>query len=277
MGSKKGRRRHIGFILLFIAVAVFFYVEEFQKDKLPGGLFDIFKSGKKPGITKPEGRPPKALPKITIIIDDLGPNKQIAEEVLDIKAPLTLSVLPQQDYSAWIAEEGKRRGRDIMIHIPMEAERPLKLGKGGLYTWMTDKEIAQTIDEDLRSVPHVKGANNHMGSAFTRDERAMNIVLSELKKRRLFFLDSLTAPDSAGSRLANALGLETYQRDVFLDDSSDPVQIDVQWKRLMAAARKRGHAIALAHPRRNTLDFLQKALKENREVAVVPVSQLFMD
>ena len=266
--KSKKKRRHIAFILLLIIAAVFFYVEEFEKEK---------RHRKKPEITKHEVRPPVRLPKIAIVIDDLGPSRKLAEQLLKIKSPLTLSILPQQDYSAWIAEEGDRLGRDIMLHIPMEASKPLKLGKGGLYTWMTDREIFQTLEEDLRSVPHVKGANNHMGSAFTQDERAMSAVLSELKKRRLFFVDSLTTPDSAGFRLANAMGMKAFHRDVFLDDSSDPVEIGVQWKRLVATARKRGHAIMLAHPRKNTLEFLQKALRDNKEVTVVPVSELVVD
>jgi polysaccharide deacetylase 2 family uncharacterized protein YibQ len=275
--KSKKKKRHIAFILLVIMAAVFFYVEEFEKEKRPGGILDIFKFGKKPAITKPEIHPPKTFPKIAIVIDDLGPSRKLAEQVLKIKGPLTLSILPQQDYSAWIAEEGHRLGRDIMIHIPMEAARPLKLGKGGLYTWMTDREISQTIEEDIRSVPHIKGANNHMGSSFTRDERAMNTVISALKERRLFFLDSLTTSESVGFKLAKAQGLKTLQRDVFLDDSDDPEAIEVQWNRLIKEAKQRGHAIALGHPRKNTIEFLQKALSSNKDITIVPVSELMSD
>jgi polysaccharide deacetylase 2 family uncharacterized protein YibQ len=275
--KSKKKRHHIILILLLIIAAVFLFIEESGKGNIPENIFDFFTSGKKPEITKHEVRPPGMLPKIAIVIDDLGPSRKLAEEVLKIKSPLTLSILPQQDYSAWIAEEGNRLGRDIMLHIPMEAQKPLRLGKGGLYTWMTDREISQTIEDDLRSVPYVKGANNHMGSALTQDERAMSATLSELKKRRLFFLDSLTTPESLGFKLAKSQGLRAVRRDVFLDDSSDPVKIGVQWKMLVAAAQKRGHAIVLAHPRKNTLEFLQKALRENKEVTVVPVSELIVD
>lgn len=276
----KKRRRHVALILLLITAAVLFYVEEFGREKLPGGILDLFRYGKKPDVTAPEKpRKPlhKALPKVAIVIDDLGPNRQMAREVLKLKGPLTLSILPQQSYSAWIAEEGNRLGRDIMIHIPMEAERPLRLGKGGLYTWMTGREISKTIEEDIRSVPYIKGANNHMGSAFTQDERVMNTVISELKKRGLFFLDSMTTLESVGLRLAKAHGLKASRRDIFLDNSNDPEDIEVQWNRLIKEAKRRGHAIALGHPRKNTIEFLQKALLNNKEVAFVPVSQLIVD
>ncbi|MBI5665515.1 MAG: divergent polysaccharide deacetylase family protein, partial [Nitrospirae bacterium] len=162
-------------------------------------------------------------------------------------------------------------------HIPMEAAKPLKLGKGGLYTWMTDREISQTLEEDMRSVPHVKGANNHMGSLFTRDERVMSTFISGLKKHRLFFLDSLTTPESVGHKLAKAQGIKTLSRDVFLDDSDDPGDIKLQWDRLVKEAKQRGHAVALGHPRKNTIEFLQKALSNNKEVTIVPVTELMSD
>lgn len=240
----------------------------------------MFKYGKKPGVTAPgtsRGPSHKALPKVAIVIDDLGPNKQMAGEILKLKGALTLSILPQQDYSVWIAEEGHRLGRDIMIHIPMEAAKPLRLGKGGLYTWMTDQEISQTMEEDIRSVPHIKGANNHMGSLFTRDERVMNAVITELKARGLFFLDSLTTPETVGFKLAKAQGIKTMRRDVFLDDSDDPGDIEVQWNRLIKEAKQRGHAVALGHPRKNTIEFLQKVLNSNKEVTIVPLSELIVD
>ncbi|MEW6601995.1 MAG: divergent polysaccharide deacetylase family protein [Nitrospirota bacterium] len=275
--KKKRRKHHIAFILLFIIAAVFFYVEEFHKEKIPGGIMDIFRPGRKPAPPPSEeaGTPRRtALPKIAIVIDDLGPNKQTAEEVLKLNAPLTLSILPQQDYSAWIAKEGDRLGHDIMLHLPMEAERPLRLGKGGLYTWMTEAEISRTIEDDIRSVPHIKGVNNHMGSLLTRDERVMKTVMSELKSRRLFFLDSLTTPETAGFRLARAVGLRTARRNIFLDDSDDLRDIGVQWDKLIKEAKQRGHAIALGHPKKNTLAFLQKALRDNKEVTIVPVTEL---
>ena len=278
--KKKRGKRHIAFILLFIIAAVFFYVEEFEKEKRTGGIFDLFKPGKKPAVTSPETpRTPlrRTLPKVAIVIDDLGPNKQMAREVLNLKGPLTLSILPQLDYSAWIAEEGHRLGRDIMIHIPMEAAKPLRLGKGGLYTWMTGREISQTIEDDIRSVPHVKGANNHMGSLFTRDERVMSTFISELKERGLFFLDSLTTPDTVGFKLAKAQGIKTIRRDVFLDDSDKHAEIEAQWNRLIREAKQRGHAVALGHPRKNTIEFLQKVLSNNREVTIVPVSEIMGD
>jgi hypothetical protein len=210
---------------------------------------------------------------VAIVIDDLGVSKKAASSVLSINASLTLSILPHETHTKWIAEEGHRLGHDVIGHIPMEATDPHSLGKGGLYTWMTDTEILDTLAEDLDAIPHLKGVSNHMGSAFTGDERTMYVFMSGIKEHGLFFLDSLTTPKSVGSTIANQLGVKALQRDIFLDYKDNPGYIKNQWEELTGIARKKGYAIALAHPRTNTIEFLKKTLSDN-QVMVVPLSEL---
>lgn len=263
-------------LVLFLAVvAIFFFFEEFGKDtrKSPPVI------SKTPDKTRPapKDRPSSDLPKIAIVMDDLGPNKDAAKTVFALNAPLTLSILPHEAYSEWIAKEGHRLGHKIIAHIPMEAVSPQRLGKGSLSTWMTDREIAETLSDDIRSIPQISGVSNHMGSAFTKDERAMRALISELKKHRLFFLDSFTTAESVGYKLAKAEGLDALRRDVFLDNNDDLREIEAQWKRLLDISRKKGYAIALAHPRKNTLEFLQRKLENNKEATLIPITELLID
>ncbi len=273
--KSRKKKRHNVLILFLILVGILLLFEEFGREDIPKRFLDIFKPEEKPKISLPVKPLPKTLPKVSIIIDDLGPSKKKATEVFNINGSLTISILPQEVYTKWIAEEGHKLGHEIIGHVPMEATRPLKLGKGGLYTWMTGDEIAQTLIEDIRSIPHIIGVSSHMGSAFTQDKRAMRIVISELKKQGLFFIDSLTTPKSVGFKFAKAKNLKALRRDLFLDYKDDPHEIEVQWKKLVKISRERGYAVALAHSRKNTLEFLQKTLKNNNEVTVVPISQLF--
>jgi polysaccharide deacetylase 2 family uncharacterized protein YibQ len=183
--KKQKKRYHIILILIIISLITLLYFEESGRENLPSRIMKIFRHApEKQPPEKPAKKPAVKLPRVAIVIDDLGPNKKMAMSVLVINAPLTLSILPQEVYSAWIAEEGHRMGREIIVHIPMEATRPLRLGRGGLFTWMTDEEIMQTVRENIRSVPHAIGASSHMGSAFTRDERAMKAVVSVLLSRQ---------------------------------------------------------------------------------------------
>ena len=273
--KKQKKRYHILLILLVIAAITFFYFEEPGRDSLPSRLMKLFRHvPEKRQVEPPVKKPAVMLPKVALVIDDLGPNKKMAMSVLVINAPLTLSILPQEVYSAWIAEEGHRMGREVIVHIPMEATRPLRLGKGGLFTWMTDDEIIQTVREDIRSVPYAIGASSHMGSAFTQDERAIKAVVSELKKQGFFFLDSITTPKTVAYSISVKSGIRALRRDVFLDDSNDPEDIRDQWGRLLEIAKKKGRAVAQGHPRPNTVEFLETALRDNNEIQIVPLSKL---
>lgn len=272
------KKKHIFLILLLVALAVFFVYEEFGREDVLRTFSKLFgPEEKKEAVRRPppaDRTLPEVLPKVSIVIDDLGPNKKMATEILVINSPLTLSILPQEVYSSWIAEEGFSLGREIIVHVPMEATRPLKLGKGGLYTWMTDDEIAKILEKDILSVPHATGISSHMGSAFTADSRVMNVVISALKSKGLFFLDSVTSPKTIGYETAVNKGLTAYRRDIFLDDSSDPRDIAVQWDRLVNIAKRNGYALAQGHARKNTIEFLEDILRNNTTVRVVPLSEL---
>lgn len=272
------KKKHIILILFLIVLGIFFLYEEFGKEDLHRTFFKIFGPEEKKEVTRKRPSddiaPPEALPKVAIVIDDLGPNKKMALGILVINAPLTLSILPQEVYSSWIAEEGFNLGRDIIVHVPMEATRPLKLGKGGLYTWMSDNEIADILVKNILSVPHATGISSHMGSAFTTDKRVMSVVIAELKKQGLFFLDSVTTPKTIGYMTAASQGLKAYRRDVFLDDSNDPRDIAYQWERLVDIARRNGYALAQGHARKNTIEFLEEILSNNKAVRVVPLTEL---
>lgn len=263
---KTKKHYHILIIIFLVLTAIFFLYREFGKE--------IFQP-KIPGKTQPAEKH-KVLPRVVIVIDDLGPNKQAAASVFDINTPLTLSVMPHQTHTGWITEEGHRRGYDIIGHIPMEAKEPHTLGSGGLYTWMTEDEIRETLEGDFISIHYARGISNHMGSAFTEDARAVRILLSVLKEHGFFFLDSLTTSKSAGVRLAKEQGVKALKRDVFLDYNDTPGEIEAEWKKLTAIAQKNGYAIALAHPRKNTIDFLKRTLPSNK-VTVVPISELAGD
>jgi len=275
--KKQRKSHHVILVILLIVAGVFFLIREPGKQESPKKFANI----SKPDIKKklPPLKPPSrtGLPRVALIIDDLGPNRKLAQAVLKLEAPLTLSILPQETYSVWIAEEGHKAGHDIIAHIPAEATKSMKLGKGGLFTWMTDKEIKTTLEKDLASVPHIKGVSTHMGSAFTTDTRAMKVFLNEIKLQGLFFLDSYTTAESIGLKTAKEMGIKTDRRHVFLDNSNKPAMIKAEWERLIKLANEQGYAIAIAHPRKNSLAFLRKALPDNDDIEIVPLTDLIYD
>ncbi len=277
VNKKKKNSRHLILILLLVIAGIFFIYRESHKDKAPSGIPGHVESEKKARPSFPDVSPISPLPKVAIVIDDLGPSKKKVMALFQMKQPFTFSVLPLQTYSEWTAEEAHRRGYDVILHVPMEATRKLKLGKGGLYLYMSNSEIINTLETDIDSLPFIKGASSHMGSAFTQDKRAMGTVAEVLKRHDLLFLDSVTTPDTVGYSIAKASGIKALRRDVFLDNNDDLKEMSHQWERLVKIAKKEGYAIALAHPRKNTFMFLSKTLKNNNEVSIVPISELIAE
>ncbi len=216
-------------------------------------------------------------PRVAIIIDDIGYDRKIANDFLALKAPLTFSVLPFSPFGRKIAETAQSRGTEIMLHLPMEpVEYPrINPGPGALLTSMGPDALIAQLVRDIDDISMAKGVNNHMGSRMTTDSDQMNQIFSVLKKRHLFFIDSLTTAHSVCRPAARLFQIPFAQRDVFLDDVQNPVAIERQIRLLVEIARHRGHAVGIGHPHLATYQALCEALpKLSTEVQLVHASDV---
>jgi polysaccharide deacetylase 2 family uncharacterized protein YibQ len=136
--------------------------------------------------------------------------------------------------------------------------------------------VVATLAEALASVAPVVGINSHMGSRLTGDEAAMRRFARGLGATGpdLFFVDSRTTPRSVAGRVLRASGIRVLERDVFLDHVPRPAAVRRQLERLLAVARRRGHALGIGHPHRATLDVLRAFSPARAGVKLVPVSAL---
>ena len=215
--------------------------------------------------------------KVAIIIDDIGYQREIAEQIMDLNYPIAISVLPFLPHSQVVSQMAKEKGLTVLLHLPMEPhDSNTDPGKGAIFTTMNEQEIKAKIQANLKDIPYIDGVNNHMGSKATEDELIMRTVLHELIERDLFFLDSMTSPHSVGYRLSKELGLRTAQRTVFLDNEQDTDYIRNQVAILRDTALKYGNAIAIGHPYCKTVDVLKEleSLLKPEGVEIVPLREL---
>jgi polysaccharide deacetylase 2 family uncharacterized protein YibQ len=228
-----------------------------------------------PTVKPPPLRPPP--PRIAIVVDDLGSNKRAVEELLRLDAPLTFSIFPLESSSRRIAHKAHAQGREVILHLPMEPRGyPLKdPGKGALFVSMGERELLRQLRKDLEAVPFIKGVNNHMGSRFMEHGEKVRLVLQELKKRGLFFLDSRTTSKSQGYQIARELALRADKRDLFLDNETDVKDIQAQLKKLIQIARNNGTAIGICHPYPSTITALKEMIPQIKAegIQIVPLSQ----
>lgn len=219
----------------------------------------------------------QALPRIAILIDDMGDNRPLGERALALKGAVSYAFLPHTAHAPEMAREANALGRDVLLHAPMESEASLQLmGKGALTTGMSEAELREQLRINLQSIPYVQGFNNHMGSVLTRDRQRMQWLFEEVKGSPLFFVDSRTTAESVALPEARRLGVPSVGRDIFLDHVDSEQAVDEQFDRLLKIARQRGYALAIGHPKRNTLAVLEKRLNAlaREQVELVPVSML---
>jgi polysaccharide deacetylase 2 family uncharacterized protein YibQ len=218
-----------------------------------------------------------SVPRVAIILDDLGYDEDLAKCFMDLEVALTLSILPMAPFTETIVEAARERKREIMLHLPMEPEHHPRVdaGPGALLTNMSHREIRRILEEDLKRVPGARGVNNHMGSRFTQSEDGMDRLLNELRHRGLFYVDSRTTSRTVALEVARRQGVAAARRDVFLDNDLTQGAMAFQLQRLLAMSRQAGKAIGIAHPHPETLAFLrQSAPLLKREASVVHVSEM---
>jgi polysaccharide deacetylase 2 family uncharacterized protein YibQ len=216
--------------------------------------------------------------KVAIVIDDLGHSLDIAEKLMRLDAPIAFSILPGRRYSKLIASQANKSNHEVMLHLPMEpknypGENP---GLGALISKMNSDELENQLIKNLDAIPFITGTNNHMGSKLTENDEIMQLVMSKIKKRNLFFLDSRTSPNTVAYKIAREYGIKAAKRNIFLDNEDDLDLISQQIIKLGDAAIKKGSAIGIGHPGKNTLIALQNTLPKLKErgIKIVPISQL---
>ncbi len=225
-----------------------------------------------------ESAPPPAY--IAIIIDDLGDNLAAGRRAVALPGPIAYAFLPHTPHVRSLAREAHSRHKEVMLHLPMQAATHQTLGPGGITLNMTQQEFIHTLEEDLASVPHVVGVNNHMGSLITRHPGHMLWLMQELNRRgNLFFVDSRTTHTTVAQKVAQEAGVPNLRRDIFLDHDATPAAIARQFQRLIAVARKQGSAVGIGHPYPETLATLEALLPtlEAQNIYLVPVRELALN
>lgn len=308
-GPRKKTARSLGLFVLFLFVGVtlaagFYFMALFPGKPLGIDLPQLSEQAKKKPLQQvsepqpaplyeepalPHQAPPvvtrntisekKSLtgkPLVAIVIDDMGNRQNTGRALIALDLPLSFSFLPSTPFSDELQKAAQAKGRDILLHLPLEPMDPKWNPGPGTLTTSMDQETMRTIfHDDLQSVPTVVGINNHMGSRFTADLQAMRTLLPLVRTRNLFFLDSVTSSQSVAYDLAREMGIKTERRTVFLDNDQNPDKIQAQLDLLIKLAGEHGQAVGIGHPYPATVEALRRYQPRLRDhVKMVGVSRL---
>jgi uncharacterized protein len=218
-----------------------------------------------------------ARPVIALVIDDMGVDQARSAQVAAFKGPMTLSYLTYAKDLAKQTAKARKTGHELLLHVSMEpASRAVDPGPNVLLVGMEPGEIRRRLAWGFSRFATYVGINNHMGSKFTADPFGMAVVMEELKKKGLLFLDSRTTPVTKGPELAMQLGVPLVQRNIFLDNINEVAAVNARLAELERLAKQKGYALAIGHPRDATIKALKAWLPtlEARGFSLVPVSAI---
>ncbi len=219
------------------------------------------RAAKKKAVAAPAAIKPSRGAKVAIVIDDFGYNTNNLTAFFDIKEPLTFSILPNLRHSRDVADAAGQRGYEVILHLPLESHRKdVTEESDTIKPGESKRSITGKLARDIGSVPGLSGVSNHMGSKATEDKALMSEIFAYLKKRNLYFFDSLTSDRSVCRKVAEETGLRFAKRDIFLDNTDSADSIEKELAGLEKLALKRGRAIAICHDRKNTAAALAEAM-----------------
>ncbi|WP_318256338.1 divergent polysaccharide deacetylase family protein [Rodentibacter caecimuris] len=199
--------------------------------------------------------------KLAIVIDDIGYRPKDDAAIFAMPKEISTAIIPVAPYAGQRNKQAQQQGRDVLIHLPMQPLGHQKIEDGGLTLGMTQDQVRERIKKAKSIVSAAIGLNNHMGSAATADDALMTNLMTVLREQYLFFLDSRTIGRSVAGKIAKQQGVKALERHIFLDDSDVYADVQDQFQAAVQYARKHGTAIAIGHPRKNTIAVLQQGLQ----------------
>jgi len=206
---------------------------------------------------------------VAICVDDFGFfDNFLVKEFLELDIPFTISVIPGLKHSERICREAAEAGKDVLCHLPMEAEKegwdsgeiPL------IRVSMKPKEIERAVAKALETTPGAVGINNHMGSKATANRTVMETLLRFCKERGLYFFDSMTTPHSVAREIAKEVGASEAANELFMDGGEGDTRENM--RKLLSIAARKGSAIGIIHVKSKSLDDLRWMIDEARKEGV---------
>lgn len=217
-------------------------------------------------------------PQIAIVMDDMGRSLSTVRSLLELSLMVTPAILPESHKATEAALLLQDAGREYMIHIPMQPNNYPRVNPGpnALLLDQTEMQTRQLVRHYMDKVPGASGGNNHMGSSYTQDRAAMNVVLDELQQGGHFFIDSKTIASSVAFDEARRMGMLTATRQIFLDNTEDVAYIRKQIRKMVRMSNERGEVVAICHPYPETLQALREELPwlRQQQIEFVPASAL---
>ena len=199
----------------------------------------------------------KGRAKLVIVIDDVATFEH-ASMIKSLGLKITPSIFPATKTHPDTPNIA-RTFEFYMIHLPMQAKHFDSPEIGTLTINESFESMHEKIKKIRKDFPRAKYTNTHTGSRFTSDFDAMDKAYRALIEQGFVFVDSKTIAQTAVARAAKKHNQPYISRDIFLDDDPSASAIRRELVAAVNLAKKRGYAIAIGHPKKNTITVIKES------------------
>jgi polysaccharide deacetylase 2 family uncharacterized protein YibQ len=207
--------------------------------------------------------------RLAILLDDLGSDRSAADAIFALHVPITISVLPYHEHSQQIAQEARKNGCEVMLHLPMQSVANETPEHQELRPGLSRNDVDDMVTKMLEALPEADGVNNHQGSQATSNGALMDELMPALRDAGVFYVDSRTTAATVAYDTAKRDGVKTAFRNVpFLDDVQSKAAVKRQLQIAIRGAKEKGEAIAIGHPHAVTLEALREMIPEAKKQGV---------
>jgi polysaccharide deacetylase 2 family uncharacterized protein YibQ len=218
--------------------------------------------------------------KMAIIITDFGFSADhLTVEYLSFPHPLTMALLPSRKLSEQTARISSEYQKEVIILLPMEqAGRSTRTPRESLImVHYPETRIRSIVDNAASTAPLASGFSNFGGNRVLADSHVMEILFSEFKKRRAYFIEFPATKKSVVSAVAQRYSVPVAAVDHNIDTTQTSATIKNALLRFGNEAQKRGFCIVSSPPNGKFLLALKNAQPELSKKGVVMtfVSALF--
>ncbi|MFT5504602.1 MAG: polysaccharide deacetylase 2 family uncharacterized protein YibQ [Gammaproteobacteria bacterium] len=208
-------------------------------------------------------------PLLSLVVDDLGYSYDRGKASMEIPGDHTFAIIPGTAHGPALSTFAETIDKEIILHLPLQASNSRAAAeKNALDETMDEDQINRQLHTMLSEYQGIAGVNNHMGSYLTSIDYFMRAIMEGINRFNpgLYFLDSRTTALSVAYYEAVDSGIESIQRDIFLDNNYNNVEsLQFQFNKWQNIAREKGSAIAIAHPHPSTTEFLTQRLPDIME------------
>ncbi len=211
-------------------------------------------------------------PMVAIVVNDISQVKKAEwRQLKKYNIPLTYTIAADNKNYENLSKIAKKKGREIIAHIPMEPLYPEKLPKSlGNKKWLktqdSKQKILNYIEKVLKATPYVIGISNQMGSAFTSNTKSITLLLEILKDKGYIFLDSMTTKDSQALNVAKDITAPYLRRHLSFTFKDKKVDIKAIADRII---ENNQYLVLFVNPEIGALKETLKWVKEKQAEGVI--------